>query len=157
MRYTLYRGLAQVSNWVRLKFAAMNLKKLANWKSRRFPALFRTLRSLIVPSIYFTACLVQSRQAVFRQTERAASPGSGPLPLNHVILCQNILAGRMLTFSRLGSNPHIARFAGLDSGRPQYRGHFHIQIPRSEATALQCAVPIPGWIDWRPLRRKSPM
>lgn len=29
MRYTPYRGLAQVRNWVRLKFAAMNLKKLA--------------------------------------------------------------------------------------------------------------------------------
>lgn len=29
MRYTLYRGLAQVSKWVRLKYAAMNLKKLA--------------------------------------------------------------------------------------------------------------------------------
>ena len=27
MRYTPYRGLAQVSNWVRLKFAAMNLNK----------------------------------------------------------------------------------------------------------------------------------
>ena len=31
MRYTLYRGLSTVSKWVRLKFAAMNLKKLANW------------------------------------------------------------------------------------------------------------------------------
>ena len=31
MRYTQYRGLAQVSNWVKLKFAAMNLKKLAKW------------------------------------------------------------------------------------------------------------------------------
>ena len=31
MRYTQYRGLAQVSNWVKLKFAAMNLKKLAGW------------------------------------------------------------------------------------------------------------------------------
>ena len=29
MRYTLFRGLAQVTNWVRLKFAAMNLKKFA--------------------------------------------------------------------------------------------------------------------------------
>lgn len=29
MRYTLYRGLHQVANWVRLKFAAMNLKKFA--------------------------------------------------------------------------------------------------------------------------------
>lgn len=31
MRYTQYRGLAQVTNWVKLKFAAMNLKKLAKW------------------------------------------------------------------------------------------------------------------------------
>ena len=27
MRYTQYRGLAQVTNWVKLKFVAMNLKK----------------------------------------------------------------------------------------------------------------------------------
>ena len=34
MRYTTYRGLSQVTNWVRLKFAAMNLKKYAihRWK-----------------------------------------------------------------------------------------------------------------------------
>ena len=36
MRYTQYRGLAQVTNWVKLKFAAMNLKKLATWKWRAF-------------------------------------------------------------------------------------------------------------------------
>ena len=29
MRYTQYKGLAQVTNWVKLKFAAMKLKKLA--------------------------------------------------------------------------------------------------------------------------------
>ena len=34
MRYTQYRGLAQVSKWARLKFAAMNLKKLALWRWR---------------------------------------------------------------------------------------------------------------------------
>lgn len=34
MRYTPYRGLDQVSNWVRLKFACMNLKKLAIWKAK---------------------------------------------------------------------------------------------------------------------------
>lgn len=34
MRYTPYRGLAQVTNWVRLKFAAMNLKKFAKRKWR---------------------------------------------------------------------------------------------------------------------------
>lgn len=32
MRYTQYRGLAQVTNWVKLKFADMNVKKLAIWK-----------------------------------------------------------------------------------------------------------------------------
>lgn len=31
MRYTHHRGLARVTNWVRLKYAAMNLKKIANW------------------------------------------------------------------------------------------------------------------------------
>ncbi len=31
MRYTHHRGLAAVGRWVRLKYAAMNLKKLANW------------------------------------------------------------------------------------------------------------------------------
>ena len=29
--YTHHRGLAAVTRWVRLKYAAMNLKKLANW------------------------------------------------------------------------------------------------------------------------------
>ena len=36
MRYTLYRGLAAVTAWVKLKFAAMNLKKLALHKWRLF-------------------------------------------------------------------------------------------------------------------------
>ena len=36
MRYTLYRGLAAVTAWVKLKFAAMNLKKLALHKWRPF-------------------------------------------------------------------------------------------------------------------------
>ena len=34
MRYTRYIGLAQVRNWVKLKFAAMNLKKFAKWSWR---------------------------------------------------------------------------------------------------------------------------
>ena len=35
MRYTHHRGLAAVTNWVKLKFASMNLKKLATWKWKR--------------------------------------------------------------------------------------------------------------------------
>lgn len=38
MRYTQYRGLAQVSNGVKLKFAAMNLKKLARWLCKEMSA-----------------------------------------------------------------------------------------------------------------------
>lgn len=40
MRYTNHRGLARVTSWVRFKFAAMNLKKLATWAWKghgRFP------------------------------------------------------------------------------------------------------------------------
>lgn len=34
LRYTRHRGLARVTSWVRLKFAAMNLKKLAIWSDK---------------------------------------------------------------------------------------------------------------------------
>ena len=42
MRYTQHRGLARVSSWVRLKYAAMNLKKMAvwSWNNSVFRALF---------------------------------------------------------------------------------------------------------------------
>ena len=52
MRYTPYRGLSQVTNWVRLKFATMNLKKFAihRWNMThkttfvpRFSTLFLTI------------------------------------------------------------------------------------------------------------------
>ena len=41
MRYTRHTGLAQVRNWVKLKFAAMNLKKLAKrkWRGVTLPSL----------------------------------------------------------------------------------------------------------------------
>jgi hypothetical protein len=39
MRYTHRRGLARVSSWVRLKFAALNLK---NWPSAGHLILFST-------------------------------------------------------------------------------------------------------------------
>jgi hypothetical protein len=58
MRYTHYRGLAQVYNWVRLKFAAMNLKKLARWKTRKRFAPSSSATSYILSLINFVACLV---------------------------------------------------------------------------------------------------
>lgn len=48
MRYTQYRGLAQVTKWVKLKFAAMNLKKLATWLwKEKLPSLRQFLFQLI--------------------------------------------------------------------------------------------------------------
>ncbi|WP_305083950.1 transposase, partial [uncultured Oscillibacter sp.] len=56
MRYTHYRGLAQVSNWVRLKFAAMNLKKLARWKAKRLSTLYFLLFAALMYLLCFAAC-----------------------------------------------------------------------------------------------------
>lgn len=52
MRYTPYRGLSQVTNWVRLKFATMNLKKYAihKWKATQpygFLTLFHSVPAIL--------------------------------------------------------------------------------------------------------------
>ena len=48
MRYTHHRGLARVSRWVKLKFAAMNLKKYAKWVWRdTYPDCFSRIISLV--------------------------------------------------------------------------------------------------------------
>ena len=70
MRYTQYRGLAQVSNWVKLKFAAMNLKKLAGWlwmeKSAPFALIFLCLIYTKNPAY------ASGISRVFRQPQRPA-------------------------------------------------------------------------------------
>lgn len=55
MSYTPYRGLKRVSMWVRLKFSAMNLKKLAmwRWKDSRFKLLNIIKHSLSKSNPYF--------------------------------------------------------------------------------------------------------
>lgn len=55
MRYTQHRGLARVTNWVRLKYAAMNLKKLATW----------AWNSLCFPNIFLLLPFSTPRTAVF--------------------------------------------------------------------------------------------
>lgn len=55
MRYTHHRGLARVTTWVRLKYAAMNLKKLANW----------TWNTSIFPQIYAAFSPSCARSAMF--------------------------------------------------------------------------------------------
>jgi len=46
-RYTYIRGLTRVNRWVGLKFAAMNLKKLACWGWMAFPSSIFTLFSAL--------------------------------------------------------------------------------------------------------------
>lgn len=47
MRYTHHRGLAAVTRWVRLKYAAMNLKKLANWSWNN--SVFANIIAIFIP------------------------------------------------------------------------------------------------------------
>ena len=58
MRYTRYRGLAQVTNWVKLGFAAMNLKKFANWKWKdTHSSIISYVISIIIPQYVMNPCL----------------------------------------------------------------------------------------------------
>jgi transposase len=56
MRYTPYRGLVQVTNWVKLKYATMNLKKLAMWKWKEglspLPAPISVLFDFVISLFY---------------------------------------------------------------------------------------------------------
>ena len=74
MRYTQYRGLIQVTNCVKLKFAAMNVKKLAAWK---WNDLFY--------SLFFPLFLLSIRQKpnccfMYSRVSRQADPTSFPMP-----------------------------------------------------------------------------
>lgn len=53
MRYTHHRGLAAVTRWVTLKFAAMNLKKLATWS-------WKDSLSCLVFAVFAPSCGVAS-------------------------------------------------------------------------------------------------
>lgn len=55
MRYTQHRGLDRVTSWVRLKYAAMNLKKLASWawKHPSFQHLFQLFERFIPRTAVF--------------------------------------------------------------------------------------------------------
>ena len=71
MRYTPYRGLSQVTNWVRLKFAAMNLKKYAlhRWKrSHQYSALINLYTFFCQNKTHNPKSRLEFR--VIRQTEQ---------------------------------------------------------------------------------------
>lgn len=59
MRYTFHRGLTKVTNWVRLKFTCMNLKKLAMW-AWKSPVYFQFsgILQMILMNIHQKPCLI---------------------------------------------------------------------------------------------------
>ena len=48
MRYTHHRGLTAVTRWVRLKYVAMNLKKMANWSWEN--SILRIIFAVVSPN-----------------------------------------------------------------------------------------------------------
>ena len=65
MRYTHHRGLARVTNWVRLKFVAINLKKLANWSWDKH----------LLCRVYCFFSTIHERTAVFKFENGGSSTG----------------------------------------------------------------------------------
>lgn len=87
MRYTHYRGLSAVTRWVRLKLAAMNLKKLANqgW-SRSF---FSTTWLIFTPEYIRTRGFAYSNaaQMTFEGNQKSQSQVMIEIPLQNVCIC----------------------------------------------------------------------
>ena len=119
MRYTQYRGLAQVANWVKLKFVAMNLKKFAKWKCKESYNLLH----------FLLAYFLDARNPVYRSTvgrvsrqTETRSSGSG---LNERVERAGDCASCGMRFfyenwlipgTDTGNQKEISRPAGRDSG-----------------------------------------
>ena len=73
MRYTLYRGLAQVRKWVRLKYAAMNLKRLAKWrwKDSRFSRVIISFNQKVMLCLQMSEIMCE--EAIPAYAEMASS------------------------------------------------------------------------------------
>ncbi len=63
MRYTHHRGLAAVTRWVKLKYAAMNLKKLAIWSWNN--SIFFNIFALFTSKHNKTSAFVSTKTGVF--------------------------------------------------------------------------------------------
>ena len=72
MRYTHHRGLAAVTRWVRLKYAAMNLKKLANWSWNN--SFWSRFFLLFIQNYAKTPCFPFLKQGFFDRLRRDGCP-----------------------------------------------------------------------------------
>ncbi len=103
MRYTQYRGLAQVTKWVRLKFAAMNLKKLARWK-------WKARSSRLFSFLLFNISIPETRLPLRAQPASSTGCGGSIMlppslisPINWKLLRSFYIKGT--AFCPLNSNP----------------------------------------------------
>ena len=74
------RGLAQVTNWVKLKFAAMNLKKLAKrkWKER-YPSYMICFELLISNYLRKNPSFAQAKLGFLDSLRRTPRKRCAPL------------------------------------------------------------------------------
>lgn len=68
MRYTPYRGLTQVTNWVKLKFACLNLK---NWHygNQRIVIIPTNIQYLHIFSSQFGKITIRSNKTPFKPSQ----------------------------------------------------------------------------------------
>lgn len=88
MRYTHHRGLARVSAWVRLKYAAMNLKKIAigKWNASNFASYI-----MILPRL-----MIKRQSSCFENWRSLTSWGKHPWCLPALITAEQGRAGRSM-------------------------------------------------------------
>ena len=131
MRYTHHRGLAAVTRWVRLKYAAMNLKKLANWSWKNSLFLFIGIH---FPHFYDkTPVFLKRKQGFFDRLKKE-------MPLLRHFFFMSIFNGKRLLPCGKGIFPgfygHFLQ-SHLEFSKRIQRDHLR-QVPHQE----QISVPI---------------
>lgn len=80
MRYTHHRGLAAVTRWVRLKYAAMNLKKLAQWSGRG--SIFQLKLAYFSTNCNITPVFTRRKQGFFDRLSERTGRAAGPFAIS---------------------------------------------------------------------------
>ena len=97
MRYTPYRGLLAVTAWVRLKFAAMNLKKLALqlfnvYRQRLLSGFLDTSAPAVLMKTYKASSRLASLWGLWVKAQMSELPRiSGSIPCSSKIFRMGVL------------------------------------------------------------------
>ena len=138
MRYTPYRGLSQVTNWVRLKFATMNLKKYAlhRWKrSHQYSALIN-LYTFFAKTKLITLNLAWNL-GLFDRLKRSAAPLLGE---RRFVFQSTRNFGRMGLFFRKTAG-RIKAFSSLPPSKPAFCDRALVVQEKTADSAVFSEVP----------------